>query len=111
MITWIDDNLAIGASEDADTPEELSRSDIDIVIEINRAVGLLHDLTDRGWKVMIKCFAGRDRSPFIAMMYVKQKQNLPVHEAYRYVMGRRPQTRPHYEWFDKMMEALEEKIE
>ncbi len=129
MISWIDDSLAIGTSEDADTPEQLSRSDIDIVIDIrnlfdytdpddwetaypipkkiNRVVGLLHDLTEQGWKVMIKCFAGRDRSPFIAMLYIRKKQNLVAHDAYQYVMGKRPQTRPNYEWFDMMMEAIE----
>ena len=69
---------------------------------IYRLVDEILLLRDFGKICIIHCYAGVDRSPFVACLYLGIKYKLKFKEAYKLVKERRPQTTIHEEWLDKM---------
>jgi protein-tyrosine phosphatase len=69
---------------------------------VYRLVDEIRRLQDSGKIGLIHCFAGVDRSPFVACLYLGTKYNLLFKEAYKLVKERRPQTTIHMEWLTKM---------
>ena len=69
---------------------------------IYRLVDEIRRLQDSGKIVIIHCYAGVDRSPFVACLYIGIRYNLKFTEAYKLVKERRPQTTIHLEWLTKM---------
>jgi hypothetical protein len=120
---WIDDVVAIGNWVDARNVVLLKREAIDLIIDartlfeqsflgLNRvptvksvlkAADLLVTLSEHKIKVMIRCHRGRDRSPFVAMVYASKKYAMPYREAYDFVKQRNPRTVYHWDWV-KMLE-------
>jgi hypothetical protein len=70
---------------------------------VMRAADLLIDLSSKGVKVMVHCYHGRDRSPFLVMVYLSRKLGIGYPEAFEMVRKGRPRSKYHPEW----VEALE----
>ena len=69
---------------------------------IYRLVDEIIWLRDFGKIGLIHCYAGVDRSPFVACLYLGIRHKLLFREAYKLVKERRPQTSIHEEWLTKM---------
>ncbi len=69
---------------------------------IYRLVDILIMNTWVGKISVIHCFAGIDRSPFAACLYLGKRYNIPFAEAYKLVKERRPQTTIHTDWLTLM---------
>ena len=69
---------------------------------IYRLVDEIIRLRDFGKIGLIHCYAGVDRSPFVACLYIGIRYKLLFREAYKLVKERRPQTTIHEEWLTKM---------
>ncbi|QLH74534.1 MAG: dual specificity protein phosphatase family protein [Methanomassiliicoccales archaeon] len=122
MIDWIDDNVAIGNWMDARNVKMLQREGIDLVLDsrvlfddskgrsrrtpkvdlIEREVRFILALAGMGAKVLIRCYHGRDRSPFVAMVYISRKLGISHLQAYEMVKERRRMTVPHWDWVDML---------
>lgn len=118
LMEWVDSNVAIGSWRDADDRNDLREQGIDLIIDarilfddskgrdrrtprlehMSKVVDLLLDITQKGGKVLIRCYHGRDRSPFVAMLYLSRKENISYHHAYDKVKAARPRTVEHWDW-------------
>jgi protein-tyrosine phosphatase len=118
-MNWIDDFVAVSGWEDAMFINDLKEEDIDLIIDartlfdgasginvmpivgkIMRAGDMLVALTEFNAKVLVHCFAGIDRTPFVAMVYVSKKYDLPFKDAYEFVKKKNPSTVFHWDWVD-----------
>lgn len=70
-----------------------------------KAADLLLDLSNREVKVMVHCFHGRDRSPFLAMVYLSKKLGIGYEEAFEIVRKGRPRAKFHPEWVEALRET------
>lgn len=113
---WIDDCVAIGNLVDANNVVLLKRENIDLIIDVRTAfdfgipdpklvcdkaekiANLLIGLSELKAKVLLHCHEGTDRTPFIVMLYITKKNNMPLKDAYNLVKQKRPGTRVHSEW-------------
>ncbi|HXZ23427.1 MAG TPA: hypothetical protein VEH08_01695 [Methanomassiliicoccales archaeon] len=115
---WIDENVAVGGWMDAWRVGMLRREEIDLIIDartlfhrvpwyggrvpyvdrVKRSADLLLSTSSLGARVLVRCRWGKDRTPFVAMMYVSRRYNLPLMKAYELVKQKRPQTRVHLDW-------------
>jgi hypothetical protein len=115
---WIDDTIAIGSWMDAYCVRTLKRERIDLMIDsrtlflkksgsmrnepniasINKSAEMMIALSDNNAKVLVYCRHGKDRSPFLAMVYLSKKHGLPCEEAYQLIRSKRPRTVYHPEW-------------
>jgi len=122
MIEWVDANVAIGSGRDAENRERLAEQGIDFVIDarilfddsqgkakraprldhMTKVVDHLLLLVQDGGKVLIRCYHGRDRAPFVAMYYLSQKNNISYHHAYDIVKTARPRTVEHWDWMEML---------
>jgi len=123
MMEWINDNVAVGGRLDALLVGRLRANSIDLMIDARvffdkdygdkkplldkmmRAVDALILLTERQEKVLVRCNRGRDRSPFMVMIYISKKYGKSYREAYELVKEKRPRTVYHWDW----VEMLEKK--
>jgi len=121
-MNWIDDNVAVGNWMDAFRVGALRREGIDLIIDartlfhrnwrnfhhypdvkrVRRAGNMLVSLAELDAKVLVRCRHGRDRTPFLAMLYVSKRYNKTVKEAYEMVKEKRPQTVLHWEWVEML---------
>lgn len=69
---------------------------------VMRAADLLLQLSDQGFKVMVHCYHGRDRSPFLVMVYLSKKLGIGYAEAFEMVRQRRPRAKFHKEWVETL---------
>lgn len=120
-MNWITEHLAVGEITDCgrERRQALQDSGIGLIMDIRhlftqplkdeledamprpeiwRFIGLLAQVAGLGWKIMIHCHGGIDRSPFVAMLYVYLTRGIPYEEAYDYVSKMRPQTIQHPDW-------------
>jgi hypothetical protein len=120
MMEWIDDKVAVGGRLDAFLLGRLRTNAIDLIIDarvffdkdygdkqplldkIKRAVDALILLTEREQKVLVRCNRGRDRSPFMAMIYISKKYGKSYREAYELVKEKRPRTVYHWDWVERL---------
>lgn len=120
---WIDEHVAVGGWVDAFVVARLKKEEVDLIIDartlfgryrlslkhypyiekVQRAAEMLVAISDLEAKVLVRCRRGRDRTPFLAMLYVCKKYAMSYKEAYEFVRSRRPQTVYHEEWV-KMLE-------
>jgi hypothetical protein len=125
---WIDDTIAIGSWMDAHCVRILKRERIDLMIDsrtlflkksrsmrnepnialVNKSAEMMIALSDINAKVLVYCRHGKDRSPFLAMVYLSKKHGMPCEEAYQLVRSKRPRTVYHREWV-KMLEPSKQK--
>jgi protein-tyrosine phosphatase len=54
------------------------------------AINTLANLIENGHTVLIHCYAGAHRSPYIAFRYLAEKQNRPIEEVYKEIMPNVP---------------------
>ena len=121
---WIDEHVAVGSWVDAFVVARLKKEEVDLIIDartlfgrdrlslkhfpyidkVQRAAEMLVVISKLEAKVLIRCRRGRDRTPFLAMLYVCKKYAMSYKEAYEFVRSRRPQTVYHEEWV-KMLEV------
>ncbi len=121
-MNWIDESIAIGNLVEANNVGLLREEKIDLIVDVRtafdtnarfeflhsrhilnyeraRKIGiLLVALYNLKARVLVHCLEGIDRTPFIVMLYVAEKYNLPYEAAYQVVKERRPQTRFHWKW-------------
>lgn len=117
---WIDSFVAVGSMLDAEEVLTLVRKDIDLVIDarlcftnppdiqpipdkVFRMASLLCDLSYiktyiKGVKVLVHCFWGNDRTPFIAMVYYTIRYGVHYRTAYEHVKEKHPTTVFHWDW-------------
>jgi len=115
MISWIDDYLAIGDDSDSMKHQALRSAGVDLIVDIRnlfygdedeptlktkRIAKLLGELSQQGFKILIYCHAGIDRSPFIGMLYLCYKYDIDYAKAYAWVKEKRPQIVEHWEWVE-----------
>lgn len=117
-MSWITESLAVGDIADSKCHEALREMNIDVVVDVRMhfeetarmypyesvwwCAEAVNCLIDHGFKVMVFCEAGQERSPFVAMLclYLKGGKlwSPGVEEAYRIVKEKRPQTLEQPEW-------------
>jgi len=115
---WTDEHVAVGSWVDAFVVARLKKEEVDLIIDartlfgryplslehyphinkVQRAAEMLVAISDLEAKVLIRCRRGRDRTPFLAMLYVCKKYAMPYKDAYEFVRSKRPQTVYHEEW-------------
>ena len=117
-INCVDSNLCVGSLEAVSEfrKNDLHESRVEILDvrsyfdpvtwepldSIYRLIDEIRRLQDFRKIGLIHCFAGVDRSPFVACLYLGIKYKLKFREAYKLVKERRPQTTIHEEWLRKM---------
>ena len=67
---------------------------------VKKITTLLIALSNLNAKVLIHCLEGIDRTPFVAMLYIAQKNNLSYKDAYELVKQKRPETHLHWNWIE-----------
>jgi hypothetical protein len=118
---WIDDSIAIGNWVDARCVRNLKREKIDVIIDsrtlfsrpgtvrnmpdmnlVIRAAQMMVDLSRLNAKILVFCRHGKDRSPFLAMIYLSRKNGITCEQAYQLIKSKRPRTIFHPEWVEKL---------
>lgn len=122
MIEWVDKNVAVGNWMDARDVEQLREEDIDFVIDaraffddsrgrghrtpdldqIIKEVSFMLTLASAGARILVRCHHGRDRGPFVAMIYLSQKKKISYDQAYHEVKKKRPRTELHWDWVEQL---------
>ena len=122
---WIDGTVAIGNWHDARNVKRLREENIDLILNaktlfddregrsrrrpdlgrVRRATSMLIDLSSTDIKVLVHCHHGRDRSPFLVMLYLSQKMGVGHHEAYDLVKQKRSITVMHWDWVELFEKA------
>ena len=123
---WVDDCVAIGNLVDANNVDLLRKENIDLIIDVRTAFDfdfsemshtlicerakkitiLLVALSSLKAKVLVHCLEGIDRTPFIVMLYIAQKNSMTFKDAYELVKQRRPTTRFHWNWLEDYEDFL-----
>ena len=120
-MNWIDDFVALSGWEDAMSINDLKEEDIDLIIDartlfdgvsglsikprvnkVMKAGDMLVALTNFKAKILVHCFAGIDRTPFVAMVYVSKKYDMSYKDAYEFVKKKNPPTVFHWDWVDML---------
>ncbi len=118
---WIDDNVALGTWLDSERHARLQEGSIDLVIDarmlfrkrslklfefepivdkILRAGDILLATSNLKAKTLIHCVWAKDRTPFVASVYVSKKLGIPIAKAYELVKSKHPQTVVHQDWIE-----------
>jgi hypothetical protein len=128
---WIDDTVAVGNRFDAVRTRTLRREGIDLVMDarllftkhyfssrrspiLDRALharDLLVGISPQKPRVLIFCNRGRDRSPFIAMLYISNRYGMNSRDAYELVRSKRTRTVVHGDWAEMIEDTYHGKIE
>ncbi len=123
---WIDDNVAVGNWRDAYSWRRLKKEGVDVIVDVRpffdqrygkydrkpnvpkveRSADLVLMLAKQGTKVLVRCREGKDRSAFVAMVYVAKRYGLSYKEAYEKVRTKRLITVYHWDWV-AMLPVLE----
>jgi predicted protein tyrosine phosphatase len=122
-MNWIDESIAVGDLIEANNIQLLIKEDIELIIDartlfqsppfnplqqeprvnkILKAAGLLISLSNLNAKVLIHCLIGIDRTPFLAMVYISKRRDMPYKDAYEFVKQKRPQTVFHWDWVEQL---------
>lgn len=111
-MSWITLDLAVGDATDTKNHESLREMNVDVVVDVRmhfeetaemypydsvwNLAGAVNCLINHGFKVMLFCEAGQERSPFVAMLCLYWESGLVgipgMEKAYRRVVEVRPQT-------------------
>lgn len=115
---WIDDTVAVGGWLDAFCAQRRRREGVELLVdarllfekslfmskriplvnELLRSRDLLVDCLPQTPKVLIFCNQGRDRSPFVAMLYLSKRYEISFQEAYGLVRSKHQKTVFHWDW-------------
>jgi hypothetical protein len=122
---WIDDNVAVGNLIDGVSARRHRLEGIDLIIDarvlftpsflpsrrspvverLSAARDRLTEISSLDPKVLIYCNRGRDRSAFVAMLYISKRYGMSYQEAYETVRSKRRQTSYHWDWVEAMERA------
>ncbi len=125
---WIDDTVAVGDWFDGFSPKRRRSEGIGLLIDarvlftksifpsrraplvelIMQAQNQIIGVVPFQPKILIFCDRGRDRSPFVAMQYVKKRYRMTYQEAYEMVRSRRKETVFHWDWVKALDPAAPE---
>jgi protein-tyrosine phosphatase len=121
---WVDETVAIGNIIDSQNRAELNKNQIDVMLDargcfrldigllgkdvpevpvkekIQREVDVLLALATAKIKVLVYCFQGHDRSPFLIAVYLSKKLGISIDEAYSEVARKHRSTIVHLEWIE-----------
>ncbi len=115
---WIDDTVAVGDWFDGFSVQRRRQNNIQLIVDsrvlftkgllprgrvpiaqfLLKARDEIMELVPLHPKVLIFCSRGRDRSPFLAMMYIMKRYGMGCKEAYEMVASKRRQTVFHWDW-------------
>lgn len=115
---WIDDTVAVGNWFDGISAQRRRHEGIDLIIDsrvlftksilplrraplverLMRTRDQIVEILPLKPKVLIYCNRGRDRSAFLAMLYVSKRYGLSYQEAYEMVKSKRRQIAFHWDW-------------
>ena len=129
-MNWVDDCVAIGNLVDANNVDLLRKENIDLIIDVRTAFDLdfsemsytlicerakkitilLTALSSLKARVLVHCPEGIDRTPFIVMLYIAQKNSMTYKEAYVLVKQKRPNTRFHWKWMEYYEDFLRDSM-
>jgi hypothetical protein len=119
---WIDETVAIGDWYDGFSAQRRRREGIELIIDsrllftksvfpsrrsplidgLVKARDQILVLLPYKPKVLIFCTRGRDRSAFLATMYVSKRYGMIFREAYEMVRSKHEQAAFHQEWVTKL---------
>ena len=119
---WVDKHVAVGSYRDADGAKALREEGVDLIVDarclfddtrgrkhrtprlddINFSVDLILANVLKDAKVLIRCHHGRDRAPFVAMVYLSRKNGIPYRQAYALIKEGRPRTVFHWDWVEAL---------
>ena len=120
---WVDNYIAIGDWLDSENVAELQEKNIDLVLDartlfcrkgnspfefepipekILRAGDILVALSDLKAKILVHCVWGKDRTPFVAMIYVSKKYGKSYEKAYEDIKELRTQAVYHLDWVEQL---------
>jgi len=122
-MNWIDEYVAVGGWKSVFLIDNLKKEDIDLIIDartlfdiahgrpkkpivkkVLKAADMIEALTHFNAKVLVHCTEGIDRTPFVAMVYVSKKYDMPYEDAYKLVKEKRPGTIYHWDWVEMLGE-------
>jgi len=121
---WIDETVAVGNRLDGLSVRRRRRENIEIVIDarllfsqdrisskrepliekLSHARDQLVNISAFNPRVLIYCNRGRDRSSFLAMLYLSKRFGLSYQEAYEKVKSKRKETVFHWDWVEMFRE-------
>ncbi|MCX6653276.1 MAG: dual specificity protein phosphatase family protein [Methanomassiliicoccales archaeon] len=118
---WIDDFVAVGGWMDAISVHRRKEEGVELIIDARtlfdrgrdlkhtprieqllRAGDMLVALSDLDAKVLIRCRKGKDRTLFLAMIYVSKKYGLSYRDAYARVKEKRPRIAYYWDWVEML---------
>jgi hypothetical protein len=118
---WIDECIAIGNWVDARCVRNLKREKIDLIIDsrtlfsrpgsfrnvpdmdlVIKSAQMMIELSMLNARVLVFCRHGKDRSPFLVMVYLNKKHGMPYDQAFQLIKSKRPRTIYHPEWLEKL---------
>ena len=115
---WVNETVAIGSWFDLWNSKGHKRDGVDACInarsafhqrffrigrrpdpdKVARAVMLMTALSDQGFRMMVHCHHGRDRSPFLVMAFLSQQMGISYEDAFELVRKGRPRSIYHPDW-------------
>jgi hypothetical protein len=114
-MNWIDDHVAVGNWVDATFANRLIQEGVELIVDARalfardpplfRPVPMIDKIVALAGlqaKVLIRCRWGRDRTPFVAMVYVSKRYGLSHRDAYERVRKNRPITVFHWDWVEML---------
>lgn len=128
---WIDETICVGNWIDARNLDDLKSNGIDLIVDaralfnqgflgkdrepiverVLRIADLLVAISEKKPKVMIRCRRGRDRSPFVAMVYMSKKYGMPHEDAYGLVKQKVRRTVYHWDWVKMLVPHKQERCD
>jgi hypothetical protein len=118
---WIDDNIAVGNWLDAHCVRNLRREKVDLIIDsrtlfsrpdgfrsmpeidlVTKAARHMVELSHLELRVLVFCNHGKDRSPFLTMVYLTMRHGMSCDQAYQLIKSKRPRTVYHPDWVEKL---------
>lgn len=127
---WIDDTVAVGDWFDGFSKQRRLREGIGLIVDsrvlftqsifptrreplvemILQSREQIIGVVPFRPKILIFCDRGRDRSPFVAMLYMKKRYNTTYQEAYEMVRSRRKEAAYHWDWVKAFDPAVRESL-
>ena len=122
---WIDDTVAVGNWIDGVSAQRRRHEDAHLIIDsrvlftksiipdrrlplvdkLLKTSNWLAEISSQRSRVLIYCNRGRDRSAFVAMLYVSKRYGISYQEAYGLIKSKRKQTVFHWEWVEAIYKA------
>lgn len=118
---WIDDNIAIGNWLDAHCIRNLKREKVDLIIDsrtlfsrpngfrnmpeielVSKSAKQMVELSRLKLRVLVFCNHGKDRSPFLGMVYLTLRHGMSFDQANKIIKSKRPRTIYHPEWVEML---------